>query len=498
MTSQLPISDLVTVEVNLASAPAQAQNLSSALILASSNVIDVTSRLRTYSTLSAVASDFGTTAPEYYAANEWFSQSPQPTQLLIGRWAQSATYGQLIGATLPVSSQLLSTWNAISSGGFGIAVNNSTVVQITGLNFSAATNLNGVASLINTALSSNSVPASIVWNPTYGNFIITSNTTGTTSYVHFLTTASTGVDISALLGMQSTSSGAYVANGIAAETAVSAAALFDANFGQQWYALVVLGAADSDHLAIAAFIEGTNNKHAYGVTTQEAGVLVATDTTNIAYLLKQLGYKKTVTQFSSNSQYAVISLLARILTTDYTANNTVITLMYKQEPGVVAENLNETQLLNLLANNCNVFVQYNNNTAIIRDGKVAGGDFIDIIFGADWLAIDIQNSVYNLLYTTPTKIPQTNAGNQLISTGISASCEQGVENGLLAPGTWTQAGFGTLKQNDYLSKGYYVYAPDINSQNPTDRAARKSVTFQVAAKLAGAIQTVDIIVNINR
>jgi hypothetical protein len=77
-------------------------------------------------------------------------------------------------------------------------------------------------------------------------------------------------------------------------------------------------------------------------------------------------------------------------------------------------------------------------------------------------------------------------------------CAQAVVNGLLAPGTWTQAGFGSLNQGDYLSKGFYVYAPPIALQNPADRAARKSVTFQVAAKLAGAIHTVNVLVNINR
>ena len=187
-----------------------------------------------------------------------------------------------------------------------------------------------------------------------------------------------------------------------------------------------------------------------------------------------------------------------ILTTDYTANNTVITLMYKQEPGVVAEQLNATQLAALKGFNCNVFVEYDNNTAIIEPGVVASGDFIDTIFGADWLAIDIQNTYFNTLYSSPTKIPQTDKGNHILATAIEAVCSQAVDNGLLAPGTWTQAGFGALNQGDYLSKGYYVYMPPIASQNPADRAARHAVTAQVAGKLSGAIHDGDIILNINR
>ncbi|MBC7074662.1 MAG: DUF3383 domain-containing protein [Syntrophomonadaceae bacterium] len=497
MAAQLPSSSLVSVAVNLASTPAQAQSLSNLLVLGSSDVINVVERMRTYSTLSGVATDFGTTAPEYLAATEWFGQTPQPGNLLIGRWAATATAGLLIGATLSAAQQLMTTWQAVTAGAFNVTID-GTASAITGLNFSAVTNLNGVASTIQTAIVVVKPGATVVWNASYERFEFKSGTTGATSKYSFLSAPATGTDISAMLGGTATSSGAYVVDGIAIETAVSAAALFDSAYGQQFYGLFVDGAQDADHLAIAAYVEGANTKHAYGVNTQEAAVLVASDTTNIAYQLKQLGYKKTLTQYSSNSKYAVVSLMARILTTDYTANNTVITLMYKTEPGVVAEQINSNQLAALTGFNCNVFVAYDNNTAIIQNGVVASGDFIDTIFGADWLAIDIQNSVYNLLYSNPTKIPQTDAGNHIIATTIELVCAQGVTNGLLAPGTWTQPGFGSLKQNDFLSKGYYVYAPPISSQNPADRAARKSVTFQVAAKLAGAIHTVDVIVNINR
>lgn len=496
MTTQLPVSSLVSVSVNLASAPAQAQSLSNLLILGSSNVINVTERMRTYTTLTAVATDFGTTAPEYYAANEWFSQAPAPGYCLIGKWAQTAVSGKLIGATISAANQSLSVWNAITNGGFHITIDSGSSTNITGLNFSTATNLNGVASTITSALTG----AVAVWNAAYTRFEITSSTTGATSYVSFLTSPTGGgiTDISSLLGGTSSNSGAYVSQGIASETAVSAVTTFDSQFGQLWYGLFIAGAADSDHLAVAAYIEAANTKHAYGVNHQEAGVLTSTDTTNISYQLKQLGYRKTLSQYSSSNLYAVVSLMARIFTTNYNASKTTITLMYKTEPGVVAEYLNSTQMANLVANNCNVFVNYDNNTAIIQPGVQASGDYTDTVFGSDWLAITIMNVIYNLLYSNPTKIPQTDPGMAIITAGITSVLDQGITNGLLAPGTWTQSGFGTLNQGDYLPKGYYVYAPPVATQTAAARAARQSVAFQVAAKLAGAVQTVSVIINVNR
>lgn len=494
MANALPVSRLINVSVNLTPQAAQSQNLTDLLILGSSPVIDVVSRMRTYDSLSAVASDFGTTAPEYLAAVLWFEQQPQPTEIRIGRWAKTATAGQLVGATLSAAQQAIAAWQAITTGAFTITVDGGTVQHVTGLNFSSDTNLNGVASTINAVLTG----ATIAWDSNFDQFTITSNSSGTTSTVSFLTAPTSGTDISSMLGMTASSSGAYQANGIAAETAAAAVALFDQMFGRQWYAVTIPGAADADLLNVSAYIEAANTKHFHAVTTMEAGVLVPTDTSDIAYELAQLKYNKTATQFSSSNDAAATSLMGRILTTDYTANNTAITLMYKQEPGIVAESLNETQIGALEAKNCNVFVNYDNDTAIIEPGVCASGQFIDTVIGCDNLAVDIQTAVYNLLYQSTTKIPQTDAGNHLIATTIEGVLQQYVTNGFLAPGVWNSGGFGTLNQGDYLPTGYYVYAPPISTQSQADRSARKSVTFQIAAKLAGAVHTVDIQINVNQ
>lgn len=603
MTQALSINRLVNVSVNLSPQAAQMQNISTLLILGDSNVIDPTERFRSYTGIDGVAADFGTVAPEYLAAVLWFEQTPQPTSLQIGRWAKTAVAGSLKGATLSAAQQNLSNFTGIANGNFFVVID-GVPLSITGMSFTSATNLNGIASTIQTAVDLKSTGVTVVWNANYNRFEMQSGTTGATSSVGFLQsptstgsftfagqptnldtitlngtavtfvtgtpaagqvqigasltatlanllsylqasvdtqlvkfkyyvvgsvlyvaaatagstgdtltiaksstnitvsgatlTGGTGTDVSSLLGMTSTSSGAYVAPGVAAETAVAAATLFDQNYGQNWYALTFTDAVDADHLAVAAYIEAATNKHLYGVSTTDAGVISSVSTTDIAYLMAQLKYKRTSVQYSSSNPYAVCSLFGRILTTDYNGNNTVITLMYKQEPGIVAETLNVSQISALEAKNCNVFVAYNNNTAIIEKGVVASGDFLDIITGTDWLALDIQTSVYNLLYTSTTKIPQTDAGNRMLVTMIESVCARAVINGLLAPGVWNSGGFGALSQGDFLAKGYYVYAPPISSQNQADREARKSVSIQVAAKLAGAIHTVNVTINVNR
>jgi hypothetical protein len=496
-SNKLPVSRLIAVSVNLTPAGAQSQSLSDMLIIGNSDVIDIVERFRTFSSLSDVAATFGTSAKEYLAASLWFQQAPQPTRLQIGRAALTASKGGIRGATLNAASQALSAWNAIVSGGFTYTKDGGAPVNVTALNFSTDTTLSAVASRIQTAMTG----CTVIWNSVLQRFEASSNTTGATSSLSFFTAPPSGADISALAGLRSTSSGAYLVQGSAVEAPVDAVALFDNAYGQGFYA-VTFAAEDilvnADHLAVAAFVEGANNKHLYAVTTQEAAVLVAGATTDIAYQLQQLARNRTFVQYSSSNPYAAVSAMARLLTTDYTGNNTTITLMYKQEPGIVAEQLNGTQVDSVSGKNSNIFVAYNNNTAILQRGVMASGVFADIVAGTDWLAVTVQTSLYNLLYTSPTKIPQTDAGTNMLVTTVESVCAQAVNNGLLAPGVWNSAGFGLLKLGDFMPKGFYAYAPRVDAQNPTDRAARKSVPIQVAAKLAGAIHDISVAVVVNQ
>ncbi|WP_261524124.1 DUF3383 domain-containing protein [Burkholderia multivorans] len=491
MSNGLPVSRLINVTINLAALAAQGANMNTGLILGPSAVIDTNERARSYGGIDEVTADFGTNTPEYYAAALYFNQVPQPQQLMIGRWAKTATSGSLRGGVLSAAQQDIALWDAITTGAFSITIDGA-AKTVSSLDFSAQTNLNGVASVINAKLTG----ATIAW--TGSQFVVTSNTTGTNSKVGYATAPSSGTDISAMLGLTSSLAG-VPADGIGPEQPVDAAALFLDRFSNQFLGLSFADASitDDQHIAVANLIEA-DQRHIYGITTQNPQVLDSTVSTDIASKLKALKLKYTTLQYSSSTPYAVSSQLGRLLTVNFDGNNTTITLMFKQEPSVVAETLTSTQANALQAKNCNVFVNYSNETSIIQYGVTPSGLFADSVYNAIWFRNRIETDVYNLLYQSPTKIPQTDGGNAQVAATIAAACEAGVNNGYLAPGVWNSAGFGALNQGDTLAKGYYVYAPPIATQSQADREARKSVTFQVAAKEAGAIHSVDILVNVNR
>ncbi len=491
MSNGLPVSRLFNVTINMSPSAAQGANLNTALFLGASAVIDTGERMRSYGGITEIGADFPTNSPEYQAALLYFGQTPQPQSLNIGRWAKTASSGLVRGAVLSAAQQAMSLWTAITAGAFKIPVD-GTVQSVSGLNFASQTNLNGVASLIDTALTG----ASGVWSG--APFVVKWNTTGASSTIGYATAPASGTDISTMLGLTAALASAPV-GGIVAEAPDACVALFIDRFANKFLGLKIADTAvtDDQHVAVAALIEA-DQAHIYGISTQAPQVLDPTSTTDIASRLKALGYKYSFVQYSSNSAYATASMLGRLLTVNFDANNTTITLMFKGEPGIVAETLSTTQANTLKAKSCNVFVEYDNDTAIIQYGVSPSGIFIDSAYNAIWFRNRIQTDVYNLFYQSTTKIPQTDAGNALIATKISGACEAAVNNGYLAPGVWNSEGFGALKQGDTLSKGYYVYAPPIASQSQADREARKSVSFQIAAKEAGAIHSADIAVTVNR
>lgn len=604
MAQGLAVSDVVNVTVNLSPIAAPTRNFGAGLLIGRTDVIDVGERIRQYSNLTGVAQDFQTTDPEYKGAVKHFSQVPQPSILYIGRWARTATHATLRGGVLTTAEQALANFTAVTAGAFYFVLD-GIPRTVSGLNFSAQTNLNGVASVLQTAVAALVASSTVVWDGANGRFVIKSGTTGATSAITFLSdptafgaitidptnaanndavtiagttvtlvtgtptanqvkigadAAATAAALQAFLagstdanlitcsyrvsgavvyvvakasgaggnsitltktGTKVTVSGATLtggsgssiagllkgkstqaslpANGIAAETLAQAvAALINASGG--WYSgeLVEEGVDTASIIAAANIIEAQQKKRIFGVTVTDTTAIDPTSTSDLGYLLKANNLGRTFWQYSQYEPQAVASFFGRASTVNFNGSKTTITLKFKQEPGVRAETITETQAAALKAKNGNVFVAYDNGTSIIQEGVMANGTFFDERHGLDWLENAVQTAVWNLLYTSATKVPQTDEGTHLIVTTIEAILDQAVTNSLVAPGVWNAAGFGQLKQGDMLSKGFYVYAPPIASQSQADREARKSVPIQVAVKLAGAIHFVDVLLNVNR
>ncbi|EAA4075012.1 DUF3383 domain-containing protein [Salmonella enterica subsp. enterica] len=268
-----------------------------------------------------------------------------------------------------------------------------------------------------------------------------------------------------------------------------------------WYGLGIADKediADDDWLKVAAAVEASGVSRILAITTSDPATVDATSTGDLAYKLKAAKYGRTFVQYSSSSKYAALSAFGRAFTVNFNGSNTTITLKFKQEPGITYETLTTNQAAALDAKNCNVFVYYQNDTAILQQGVMSSGDFFDERHGLDWLQNYVQTNLYNLLYTSTTKVPQTDAGVTRLLSNVEQSMDQSVTNGLVAGGVWNGGPIGQLDSGDTLTKGYYVYAQPLSEQAQADREARKAPVIQVACKLAGAVHFADVQINVVR
>lgn len=309
----------------------------------------------------------------------------------------------------------------------------------------------------------------------------------------------TGTDISALLGFTSALSIALVP-GYDAETPLQSVTALAAK-STAWYGLMFAASTlptDQQSLDVSTFIEAQIITRLFGVTIQNTNVESSLVSNDLASLMKAGDYDQSFAMFSTKSPYAVASVFGRAFSVDFSAQNTTIDLMYKQMPGLTPEDMTDSVAAILKSKNCNVYASYDNGTQLFQYGNCSSGEFIDTIQGVDWFQNDVQTEIFNVLYTTTTKVPQTDAGINQLTNACTAACQDAVNNGLSAPGTWNGPSFGAIQTGQFLKTGYYVFAPSVSTQSQADRDARKSPPIQIALKLAGAVNTVDVLVTVNQ
>lgn len=498
--------NVVTVNLNLGRLSIKGRNFNNTLIIGDSQIIGLSERIRSYTSLEGVTADFGTTTSEYAAASLYFQQVPQPVGLSIGRWVRLATSGTLIGSVLTAAQIAALATFAITT--------NSTIMTLTvdGSNLTITSGANvqptnptpaQFATFVATCITTNvatSGKLTFTWSGT--RFVITSATVGNSSSIANIATPMYQA-LLATLGLDAAS--AVYVPGSAAETALQAITAC-ADKTPNWYASAFAASvtpSDADYLSIASYINGLGTSRIFGLTLQDANILSSTVTNDLPSQLVALKYRRVLWQYSNSStgnKNAVVSLLARATTIDFSAQNSTITLALKAEPGVVAEDLSQSQSNTVtVQKNGNVYEVFDNSAYGIWQGKMVSGEWIDEVVNLDWLVNQLQSAAFNALYTSPTKIPQTDAGANQIKNTLEAVCQSAVNNGIIGTGlVWNGNSFGQLTSGQVLASGFYIYIAPYSSQSQADREARLCPPIQIGVKLAGAIQAINITLNVNR
>ena len=189
----------------------------------------------------------------------------------------------------------------------------------------------------------------------------------------------------------------------------------------------------------------------------------------------------------------------RLFSVDFTGTNVAINMSLKQLVGVLPDQgVSPTNVALAATAGADIYTYIGNTQGVTTSGA---NDFADNQYNLNWLKGALQVAVFNALATSSTKIPQTEGGMQVLKSAIATVLQQAVTAGVLAPGAWNSSQlFGNPADlvANVLQVGWYMYSQPINQQSQTARVARQAPLIQVAAKLAGAINTSNVIVYVNQ
>lgn len=202
----------------------------------------------------------------------------------------------------------------------------------------------------------------------------------------------------------------------------------------------------------------------------------------------------------AQTQIFAAAYLGRGLSVDFTGAGTAITMHGKQLVTITPDQtIGQTQLNLAQTAGIDVYVSIAGVPAVFCSGA---NQWFDQVYNDDWFANALQVAGFNFLMPINFKVPQTEAGMSGLKDAYRAVCEQAKAAGVIAPGAWSGAVPAGVPQALFLSNianvGYFVYSQPVALQSQSAREDRQAPLVQIAAKLAGAIQSSNVLVQMQQ
>jgi hypothetical protein len=250
-----------------------------------------------------------------------------------------------------------------------------------------------------------------------------------------------------------------------------------------WYG-VVCATRDSqaDIMSTAEWVEA--NEKLFVVSSKDAGVLSSSSGTDIASVLQQRQFFRTALYFHQKADTECTE--SAVSANRFTFYPGAETWANVRLAGITYDNLKEGEAITAHRKNANTFEPFR-NFAITQNGKVAAGEWIDVIRFRDWLAEQIKINVMSVLVNLKNnkgKVPYTDGGIAIITTAMRQALDLGVTRGGIAP--------EEVDAEMRIIPSYVITAPRAANVSSNDKANRVLNDIGFTARLAGAIHAVTI------
>lgn len=202
------------------------------------------------------------------------------------------------------------------------------------------------------------------------------------------------------------------------------------------------------------------------------------------------------TTSAASARIYAAAYASRLMSTDFAGSRTSSTMHLKPLTNILPDNgISQATLNSCKTVGADPFI----NFPLAGVFSTGGNDFSDNIYNLNWMVGALQVAGYNAIRTTSTKIPQTEQGMSALRNAYIQVLDSAVQNGFLAPGQWNSPNtFGNPEDfsRNVLQSGYYIYNQPVALQSQSDRVLRKAPLIQIAAKFSGAVQSSNVLVNV--
>lgn len=243
--------------------------------------------------------------------------------------------------------------------------------------------------------------------------------------------------------------------------------------GNAWYGMCGCEFTDADIEQAAALIESLKKIF---IAVSATSAIATSSATDVGSILKGKSYKRTGLVYTPESTEGKdAAWLGGQLPQVPGSNNWAFKTLFGCTPDALTANqqaiLIGDPVGGVPGKNVNIY-QTVGGVDITQMGTMAGGQFIDLTVGIDWLESQLQTNIYTALVES-AKIPYTDTGVGVLISAVKAAIDQGVTNGLIDG-----------------SSPISISAPTVLSVPQNQRANRIAPTISFSCRLAGAFNAV--------
>ena len=243
-----------------------------------------------------------------------------------------------------------------------------------------------------------------------------------------------------------------------------------ANENNDWFGIVVDQALVSSFADVASWVETAKKFAIFWIT--DVNAYDPSKSTDLASVLKLANRNRSAVVWHATPAGGADYPDAAWMGEGFPYEPGTSTWAYKTLNGVTPDTLLASQETALKAKNCNYYMTVG-GVSITQEGKVASGEYIDIIIGTDWIEARLREAVYSALVNN-RKIPYDDTGIAMIEGLVKGVLNEAASKGIL--------------QADSIA----VTVPKYADIPQADKLARKLPDVKFSALYQGAIHSVTI------